>query len=177
MKNKKKGFTLVEMIVVIALVAIFGAIVLSISVSSGKLFTMVQSNSVFNDEARVIISDIEDELRFARDIEESNATTATSISYKTNSYPISELSNIVLIYTVKEGGSTSTYAFTRGTISNKVIKYKLGSSGAKEVGITASNVSSFKVLKDASNKSYNLEIKFDNGKNSASYKSAITPRN
>ena len=61
--KKKKGFTLVELIAVIGITVIFGAIVLGISITSGKLFSMTQSQSVFNDEARLIISTLEEDLR------------------------------------------------------------------------------------------------------------------
>ncbi|MDU2995189.1 MAG: prepilin-type N-terminal cleavage/methylation domain-containing protein, partial [Clostridium sp.] len=36
--KKKKGFTLVELIAVIAISAIFGSIVIAISITSGRLF-------------------------------------------------------------------------------------------------------------------------------------------
>ena len=66
--KKKKGFTLVELIVVMAISAIFGAVVLAISVTSGNLFSMTQTDSVFNDQGRVAIGWIEDDLRTAREI-------------------------------------------------------------------------------------------------------------
>ncbi len=40
--KKKKGFTLVELIAVIGITVIFGAIVLGISIKSVKLFSMTQ---------------------------------------------------------------------------------------------------------------------------------------
>ena len=54
--KKKKGFTLVELMVVIAITAVFGAIVLMISTTSGKLFSMTQRDSYINDEARLALS-------------------------------------------------------------------------------------------------------------------------
>ncbi len=44
--KKKKGFTLVELIAVIGITVIFGAIVLGISIKSVKLFSMTQYQSV-----------------------------------------------------------------------------------------------------------------------------------
>lgn len=177
LKKNKKGFTLVEMIVVIALVAIFGSIVIAVSVSSGKLFGMVQKTSIINDDARIIISDIEDELRFAKNIKETSAGSTDTINYDGGTYTIPVSSNIVLVYKVKENNSDVIYSYARNDSSKEVIKYKLASGIGIPVGISASNVTNFEVIKDPSNKIYNLKMKIDDGKNSASYEASITPRN
>ncbi|MFR3912657.1 MAG: PilW family protein, partial [Clostridium paraputrificum] len=80
--KKKKGFTLVELIAVIGITVIFGAIVLGISITSGKLFSMTQSQSVFNDEARLIISTLEEDLRIGKEIDATalNLTGSSSIT-------------------------------------------------------------------------------------------------
>ena len=178
MRGTKKGFTLVELIVVIGLVALFGAIVLSVSLSSSKLFSMVQKTSRITDDARIVIGDLEDELRFATNIQETNLGVTSTIDYNGNSYSI-PLSggNVVIVYTVKEGDQEAIYSYVRNNLNNEVTKYKLASSPIVPVGITANNVTEFEIKKDSSNKIYNLNMTIDDGKNRASYKSAITPRN
>lgn len=177
--KKKKGFTLVELMVVLGLVAIFGAITLTISVTSGKLFSNVQKKSIFNDDARILIANIEDELRAAKNIEGTKTIASPStISYLGNNYSSLEFplsGDAVLCYTIKESGTEKKYAYVRDSVSKEVKKFTLGSN--QYSGFNVLSVSEFKVNKDASSKGYNVSIKFDDNKNKGEYNSIVTPRN
>lgn len=76
--KKKKGFTLVELIAVIAISAIFGSIVIAISITSGRLFSKVQTDSLFNDKGRLIIGWVEDDLRTGYNVNGTNDSLVNS---------------------------------------------------------------------------------------------------
>ncbi|MDU4938879.1 MAG: prepilin-type N-terminal cleavage/methylation domain-containing protein [Clostridium sp.] len=178
--KKKKGFTLVEMVVVIALLAVFGAIVLSISVSSGKLFAMTQKRSEMNDNARIVSGKIEDDLRVSRKIVGSSDTSAVELDYDGKTYGLPIVSKLVVAYTKKEGVNNVSYALVQTQLPNneRIKLYRLlDDSTIEDTNYELINVESFKVTKDSTSKGYILNIKFNDGKNSAEYNSVITPRN
>lgn len=180
--KKKKGFTLVELIVVMAISVIFGAIVLTISVTSGNLFSMTQTDSVFNDQGRLAIGWIEDDLRTAREIIPYNAMAlpTTSIKIATNSYEVSVASKIVATFIKNENGVEQKYAYLQqGTIIKRM---KVDSTGnLKDISTGVNNVESFTVTRnetDTTDKRYFINIKLKNAKGeTAEYSSVVTPRN
>lgn len=178
--KKKKGFTLVEMVVVIAILSVFGAIVLSISVSSSKLFEMTKKTSEMNDNARIVSGKIEDDLRVSRRIVGSSDTPVTELDYDGKIYSLPIVSKLVVAYTKKEGENNVSYALVQTQLPNneRIKLYRLlDDSTLEDTNYELINVESFKVTKDSTNKGYILNIKFDDGKNSAEYNSVITPRN
>lgn len=183
--KKKKGFTLVELIAVIGISAIFGAIVLSIALTSGKLFNMAQTDSVNNDKARLIIGTIEDDLRTSSNIVGTPTSLAmtTEVVIGSDHYALPlPGAKVVLSFKKSDGG---VYAYTyiepvvaTGTKGELIrMKYDTGINEFKAVSGGYSDVSKITVKKNivaTDNKRYTIDLEFEGG---AKYNSVITPRN
>lgn len=182
--KKKKGFTLVELIVVIAITAIFGAIVLSISTTSGKLFSMTQSDSYINDEARLALSVLEEDIRVGKEIyckddgylngnssitiDGGNTVKCSDIGLPQGQFKILLKVKVrgELIYYVHYGDKLERMKF------DGVIFKTINTISNVEEGIIKKNQS------DTNDKRYFVEIKFKGYKGEIQeYKSAVMPRN
>lgn len=182
--KKKKGFTLVELIAVIGISAIFGAIVLSIALTSGKLFNMAQSDSINNDKARLIIGTIEDDLRTASNIvgTPTTLTMTTEVVIGTDHYALPLPGAKVVLSFKKSNGDVYAYTYiepdvTTGT-KGELTRMKYDGSEFKPVSTGYSDVSQVTIRKNtaaADNKRYTIDLKFDSGR--SEYSSVITPRN
>ena len=175
-KKSSKGFTLVEMIVAIAISGIFCSIVLAISVTSGKLFSNVQSESNFNDKARIIISTIEDDLRVAKDIKGSNGIVSKDINIAGNTYKLSSSESIgEIIVTYTKSGVAYAYILSSGNIC----KYKADPSNTlNRVGGGFSEVNKMSILKEDDGTKYDVTIELKNKKGETmTFTDVITPRN
>lgn len=180
--GKKKGFTLVELLVVIAISAIFGMIVLTISVTSSKLFGKTQTESFFNDQARIVISWLEDDLRTAT-VTTNPAGSVNEVKIGSNTYGsvsnFPAMSEVVLALEIKENGVNEKYAYILK--NNTLRKLKLVGGLLKDYSTGIDNVDSCTVKKsgtDSSDRRYFIDINFKNEKGEkAEFNSAITPRN
>lgn len=182
--KKKKGFTLVELIAVIGISAIFGAIVLSIAFTSGKLFNMAQTDSVNNDKARLIIGTIEDDLRTASNINGTPATLTmkTEVVIGTDHYALPLPGAKVVLSFKKSNGDVYAYTYiepdiatgTKGELTRMKYDDAIGVKVFKPVSGGYSDVKEITVIKNPTDKSYTITLKFDN---ESKYSSVITPRN
>ena len=66
--KKKKGFTLIELIAAIGISAILGALALSLFSSSNRMILRASKDNIMQDEARIIMDAIENDLRTAKPI-------------------------------------------------------------------------------------------------------------
>ncbi|WP_111938013.1 PilW family protein [Clostridium paraputrificum] len=179
--KKKKGFTLVELIAVIGITTIFGAIVLGISITSGKLFSMTQSESVFNDDGRLLVGWIEDDLRTGTNIVETKDLLINNY----DGFPIEEsgvnvYGRMVLDVKVKENSIEKRYIYMYMPTSKKIKKMVVDGAILKEIS-SINDVEEFEVKKsasDSSDKRYFVSLKFKNEKNQvASFSATVMPRN
>ena len=182
--KKRRGFTLVELIVVIAVTAIFGSIVLVISTTSGKLFSMTQEDSYINDEARLGLYVLEEDLRIGKEIDcvkdmglNGNSTidigSTSNVICSNIGLPLGTF-NIILKVNVR--GEWIYYI----NYLDKLERMKFDGGIFKSVN----TVTSFKEAEitkgqtDTSDKRYFINIKFEDSKgNIQEYKSTISPRN
>lgn len=67
MSNKKKAFTLVELVVVMAIVVIFGGMVMTLFLSQNRNFNYVQDSTIIQNDARLILTTLEDDIRIVKD--------------------------------------------------------------------------------------------------------------
>ena len=177
--GKKKGFTLVELIAVIGIAAIFGAIVLGISTTSGKLFTMTKVQSAFNDDARFILNMLEDDLRVGKDIDiqtlrcngSTNITVNGTLTGSCSSFNLpAGTFDIVLRLNVRG----DLYYYIK--VGNRLERKKFGGVAFKPSGEMIGEIKEFKI--EEKDKKYLMSIEFENsnGEN-AKYKSSVMPRN
>lgn len=184
--KKKKGFTLVELIAVIAISAVFGAIVLAISLTTGKLFNMAQTDSVYNDKSRVIISTIEDDLRTASNIVGTTTplVQVNEVVIGTDHYSFDSPAKVILSFK-KTNGDVYAYKYIEPNLSTgstgELIRMKYDNSIGVKVFkpistgfIDISDVSIKKNIVATDNKRYTIILKFDG---STEYSAVITPRN
>lgn len=182
--GKKKGFTLVELIAVIGITAIFGAIVLGISITSGKLFTMTQSQAAFNDEARLVLSMLEEDLRLGKEIEiktlnadgtpKFNGSSSITINGITDTCSNFNLPagpfDIILTLNVKG----DLYYYIK--VGDRIERKKFGGAAFTSAGSGIEKIEKVEIKKI--DKRYLVSIKFKNSNGEmAEYKSAVMPRN
>ncbi|WP_326511755.1 type II secretion system protein [Clostridium intestinale] len=128
--KKKKGFTLVEMIAVIAIIGITGALVFTLFGKTHKVFSAAEKESVDVDSARSILSVIGEDIMMANSIK---AESEDSEYLKKEKYSFDSTVEL-LLYTQflkkNEGGSEETYNYiytqekSKNTI--EINKYKVG---------------------------------------------------
>lgn len=181
--KKRKGFTLVELVAAMGITAVFGAMILAISISSGKLFGMVQSESTFNDEARVIMSSIEDDIRVALDVKEGSSSAKTSVVIDKKSYEVSPAAEVVAVITKKgakdaDGNDTKDiYVYTRTQVGKEVVRRKAVDGKLIEPSIQLTNVEKLTVTKEGID-GYKILLNFNDAKgNVREYQSVVTSRN
>lgn len=182
--KKEKGFTLVELIAVIGITAIFGAVVLAISVTSGKLFSMTQTESVFNDEARLIISTFEEDLRVGKDIEITPISLYGDMDITINGINMGKCKDIGLpegpfdrILSIKVRGDLYYYI----KVGDRIERKKFGGAAFKSDVSGIEKIKDIEITKDSSvpsDKRYFINIQFENDNGEITeYSSAVMPRN
>lgn len=181
--KKKKGFTLVELMVVIAITAVFGAIVLMISTTSGKLFSMTQRDSYINDEARLALSVLEEDLRIGKNVDHSIDYLSGDDEITIGGVTVSNCKDIGL----PEGQfKILLKANIRGELyyyihyANKLEKMKLEVGRFKTIN-TISNVKEggiSKNLSDPTDKRYFVGFRFEDSRGDTTvYSTVVMPRN
>lgn len=185
--KKQKGLTLVELIAVMAISAVLGAIILSMFSVTGKLFTAAQQESFFNDEARVAFRSIEDDIRTA-------SYVATDVSVSDGKIQIPNVGAVevgfekiplVVSKKVKSTDAAGNVTTTTETYvycfmeNNKQLSRKRVSAvkQLEEISDGISNVKALSINK-ASDGRYNIKISFEDSKNNTNeYETVVTPRN
>lgn len=144
--KKKKGFTLVEMIAVIAIIGITGALVFTLFGKTHKVFSVSEKESRNIDEVRLVLSALEEDIKLS-DVE-------PNITYK------DETNNWGNITSIDIGG---------------VIIYTYdGKEVRRKDGKLSNNINFLNVVQDEENsKSYKIIIK-DN--NNIEYQTIVTRR-
>lgn len=153
--KKKKGFTLIELIAVMCISAILGAIVISLFSSSNRMIIRANKDNIMQDEARVILDAVDNDLRVGKNISTGSG-------------------GIVSFYVEFEKNS-KTYRYEKvGTTLQKV---EMISGTSNLISGPSNNVEEFKVEKMAPGEQYKINLKLKNGSEEYEFSSVVTPRN
>lgn len=148
--KKKKGFTLIELIAAIGISAILGALALSLFSSSNRMILRASKDNIMQDEARIIMDAIENDLR-----------TAKPISIITDGVEFSK--------TVS--GTTKTYKYIK--VGNEIRK----TEGSNVLSTPSKNVEEFRITSGGSGDYYNIYLKLKSGSEEYEFSSVVVPRN
>lgn len=176
--KKNKGFTMVELIAVMAISTILGALVLGLFVSLNNLFTRSQADTTFNDNSRIIFSTVENDIRAAKNITiPGSDIVSTTLQIGATTYNLPTASRVLVGYTKKVSGRELAYAVV--IINDKIFRLKQSGTNLVEENLGYAYVDSdTNFTKSADNKSYTFNLKFkDPKRNTVSYQTVITPRN
>lgn len=146
--KKKKGFTLVELIAVIAMMGIIGTAVMGFFIDQNKVFFRTKNETKLQDEARIILSALEEDLRIGKNIDGSSPNT---VKFKK--------SETEYKYTIDTDG-----VFKKMTTTDTIHRF-------------SGSVTELKVEKISEDKQYKITIKLANKDASDTFISIITPRN
>lgn len=132
MKNKdKKAFTLIEMIVVMALIAIVGVTVLSVMMSSSNMFNKMQTEGQAKMIASGVMQAIEPQVRFG-----TNMTIVGARTGDTNRNLYAENGKVYIVYGEKSTSPVDLFGsdFYRGYSVTSLIF--TGSGTTVQISIT-----------------------------------------
>ena len=149
-RKKKRGFTFIELIAVMFISAILGALAISLFSSSNKMLLNASKDNIMQDEARIIMDAIENDLRVAK--------------------PISIITDgVEFIKTVS--GTAKVYKYIKvGTELRKI-------EGSNVLSIPSKNVDTFRVESVGANEYYKVYLKMKLGDEYYEFSSVVVPRN
>lgn len=189
MNMKKKGVTMIELIAVMAMIAIIGLGIMSLYISQTKLFNTVNNETIIQDEARLILTSIEDDLRFGRNTVFSNS--GNSVTINSNNYTIpaldSQAGTIVYGFTKSEkdaSGAIIHQPWAYILYGKTLVKAK-GVGTDMIIGATPSkNVNSIAIAEEISvvvppekpSVKYNITMKLEKGSESDTFESLVIKR-
>jgi len=159
-RNLERGFTLIEIVIVIVILSIVSVITIYFLVSSLKVYTMTVNQKTLFDEGKLALE------RMCRDIRDAKSITAPAA-----------------------GGSGNTITFLRGNltaqdVADESITFQLTGSNLQKVkaspsttSILAENVSAFTVTRDTSNEiKLQLTLSLGTGEN-VTLQTKVYPKN
>lgn len=144
LKNLSRGFTLIEIIVVIVILSIVSAITIKFLVDSLRIYTMTVNQKTLLDEGKLALE------RMCRDIRDAQAVT----SVLPNSITVTRTNA-----TAQDGASESITFQLNGSILQKV---KTSPSATSDI---ASNVSAFTVTNASNEITLQLTLLLGSGEN------------
>lgn len=80
--SKKKGFTMVELIAVMAIVSIVGLIINSLFLNANKSFQEIRDESYLQNESRIIFSTFESDIKMAKEFSNNMSISGNSLIVK-----------------------------------------------------------------------------------------------
>lgn len=130
---KKRGLTLIELIAVMAMTAIVGLAIMSLFISQYRLFNRVNNETIIQDEARLILTAIEDDFKLGRNTIIST-TASKNVTIGSNNYLVPLLDGVsgIVVYGYSKNEKNST-----GSIVVKDFAYILyGKTLVRTNGVT-----------------------------------------
>jgi prepilin-type N-terminal cleavage/methylation domain-containing protein len=103
LKNSSKGFTLIEIIVVIVILSIVSAISIKFLADSLRIYTMTVNQKTLLDEGKLSLE------RMCRDIRDANSitgTTASSITFVRDNATVQDVAGEAIIFNLNAGTGT-----------------------------------------------------------------------
>lgn len=157
MNMKKKGLTMIELIAVMAMIAIVGLGVMSLYLSQIRLFNNVNNETILQDEARLVLTALEDDLRVGKNTyleDPGNLTTSITIEAVDYSVPlINGVSGRVVF------GFTKSVKNPAGVVVNEVWAYILyGTELVKAKGTATGSTGTLNVTATPSKNVKDIEI-------------------
>jgi prepilin-type N-terminal cleavage/methylation domain-containing protein len=138
LKNSTKGFTLIEIVIVIVILSIVSAITIKFLVDSLRIYTMTVNQKTLFDEGKLALE------RMCRDIRDARAITSPA-----------------------SGSSGNSITFTRANattqdVVDETITFRLTGSNLEKVkssaSVLASNVTSFTVARGATDDEITMDL-------------------
>ncbi|MDR7871213.1 MAG: prepilin-type N-terminal cleavage/methylation domain-containing protein [Tissierellaceae bacterium] len=155
LNNKRKGITLIEVIIAIAIMAIIGQAVYSIYYVGNKSHAINRDMGFAQQDARLILENINKEMRSAKDVSDSFFTTKY--------YSISIDSDNNLIKTTYDG--TSETPEKLGTNIEYINFIPIDKTPEDVITDYSSNIIKVKIAtkEGTITRSYTMDIRFENG--------------
>ena len=170
MKNKKKkGFTLVELMAVIAILGIFSTLIFSLFSSSTLMLVMAENDNVIQNESRMIIDVLEEDIRYSSNFQIEESSNSNNFIDANGSLKKSDK------LTLQRGEDIYIYEVIDTQFKRTVHKKNGDSVDISEV-IPSKNIREFEIKKDIDGL-YRVRIKFKNVKSEYEYKNSIYPMN
>lgn len=164
MKKKKKGVTLIELVVVIALVTIVGGMIMTLFLSQNKSMNYVKNSTALQDEARIILSTLENDIRVA----------------KNRDFSVRTEGDREMIYSY-EVDSSNRFAYYYDTTKKSVVKAKHNGTSYDDIVSISDSVESIIIIEDTSitgsNKVYSIEINMKKNEEELPFKTKVALRN
>lgn len=193
MKKRKRGFTLIELVVVMALITIFGLAVMALFIGQSENFNYVQSSTNIQKEATVLLESLENDIRVAKNRQfNAHSVTVDSLTYMATT-------NQKILYKFTEKvtptDTEQTYAYIYDTSKGTIKKVKLVASGTNVVVEEIATLTESATSKDGlgypnsikiTNKSaagattnftYDIDLKLVKGKEVLEFNTSVITRN
>ena len=161
-KGRKKGFTLIEMIAVIAILAITLMLTYTLFNKAYSTLNRQEQESIVLDEARNFSSILEEDMKLASDVK---TTTLTPGNYG--------LGSSITVLVEITNTSSEKYVYTREV--TKIVKYKVSGSTATKMATLANYVVDVQ-LSPLGTKSYKVYIKSNRKDIETSFETVVTRR-
>jgi len=101
--KSQRGFTLIEIIIVIVILAVISAITIKFLTDSLRIYTMTVNQKTLFDEGKLALERMCRDIRDARSI---TGTTATSVTFVRNNATVQDIAGETIIFQRNAGAST-----------------------------------------------------------------------
>jgi prepilin-type N-terminal cleavage/methylation domain-containing protein len=134
----ERGFTLIEIIIVIVILSIVSAITIKFLIDSLKIYTMTVNQKTLFDEGKLALERMCRDIRDAKSITGSTATSITFVRTNATAYDLGLPGNPI----------GETISFQLNVATSTLVKVK---ASPVVTSVLAENVNNFAVTRDASN--------------------------
>lgn len=169
-KNKKKGFTLIELIATMAVVGILMTVIFSLFSTSSSMLTSAEVDNEIQNEARMIVNLIEDDLKFGSKIKLNTRELIADLEGENIEFQRKDSNGINQVYRYKYNGEKKELS------KIKIIDFGQPNQKEEVMGSISKNLEKFKV-KYLKSEVFEITLKLAKNKTEYEYKSSIFPMN